>query len=185
MELPHIGKYCSYKYCRQLDFTPAICKACKKTFCMEHLSYEKHQCPEQYQIDRTVPFCPICNEAVNVKDNETADLAVNRHIEQGCKKSDKKMSNIQPCSVKRCRNENKIRVECEVCHKKFCIEHRHPMDHKCGTNHSNNTTNRQLISDEELARQLQESEYSNNSNSYQPTSNSFSSNIPKETCTCQ
>ncbi|KAI5960367.1 uncharacterized protein KGF55_004659 [Candida pseudojiufengensis] len=41
----NIGKNCSY--CSQLDFLPFHCEFCDKTFCSQHRTLEKHQCPNK------------------------------------------------------------------------------------------------------------------------------------------
>ena len=38
-----VGKNCSL--CNQLDLLPITCEYCKKTFCSQHSSLEKHHCP--------------------------------------------------------------------------------------------------------------------------------------------
>ena len=49
MELPHLGKHCSEKSCRQLDFLPMKCDACSEIFCKDHLQYDDHSCRSSYK----------------------------------------------------------------------------------------------------------------------------------------
>ena len=49
MELPHLGKHCSEKSCRQLDFLPMKCDACSEIFCKDHLQYDDHNCSSSYK----------------------------------------------------------------------------------------------------------------------------------------
>ena len=49
MELPHLGKQCSEKTCRQLDFLPMKCDACSEIFCTDHLQYDDHSCTSSYK----------------------------------------------------------------------------------------------------------------------------------------
>jgi len=44
MEFPNLGKHC--EICKQLDFLPFKCDLCKKYYCLDHRSYEKHKCKE-------------------------------------------------------------------------------------------------------------------------------------------
>ncbi|XP_036682176.1 AN1-type zinc finger protein 2A isoform X8 [Balaenoptera musculus] len=45
MEFPDLGKHCSEKTCKQLDFLPLECDACKQDFCKDHFTYAAHKCP--------------------------------------------------------------------------------------------------------------------------------------------
>ena len=49
MELPHLGKHCSEKTCRLLDFLPMKCDACGQIFCKDHLHYDDHNCSSSYK----------------------------------------------------------------------------------------------------------------------------------------
>lgn len=42
-EILDIGKHCDY--CRQLDFLPFVCDACKQVFCASHRTQLEHHCP--------------------------------------------------------------------------------------------------------------------------------------------
>ncbi|XP_012878903.1 PREDICTED: AN1-type zinc finger protein 2A isoform X2 [Dipodomys ordii] len=45
MEFPDLGKHCSEKTCKQLDFLPLKCDACKQDFCKDHFTCATHTCP--------------------------------------------------------------------------------------------------------------------------------------------
>ncbi|XP_057551289.1 AN1-type zinc finger protein 2A isoform X2 [Hippopotamus amphibius kiboko] len=45
MEFPDLGKHCSEKTCKQLDFLPLKCDACDEDFCSGHFAYAAHKCP--------------------------------------------------------------------------------------------------------------------------------------------
>ena len=49
MELPDLGKHCSEKSCRQLDFLPMKCDACSLILCKDHLQYDTHSCAGLYK----------------------------------------------------------------------------------------------------------------------------------------
>ncbi|KAL4695997.1 hypothetical protein H8958_011801 [Nasalis larvatus] len=49
MEFPDLGKHCSEKTCKQLDFLPVKCDACKQDFCKDHFTYAAHKCPFAFQ----------------------------------------------------------------------------------------------------------------------------------------
>jgi len=44
MEFENLGGKCQLSYCKLKDFLPFECDKCKKTFCLEHKEYEKHDC---------------------------------------------------------------------------------------------------------------------------------------------
>lgn len=128
MEFPDLGTHCSLPDCRQLDFLPFKCEACGKTFCKEHFSYTKHNCSQVK--DRVVPTCPVCGRAVGMIDRqEDVDAVVNRHIENECELG--KKSTKTKCEVKGCKEKEFVKVECAMCHRNFCLRHRHASDHQC------------------------------------------------------
>nr|XP_033770832.1 AN1-type zinc finger protein 2A isoform X2 [Geotrypetes seraphini] len=49
MELPDLGKHCSERTCKQLDFLPLKCKACEQVFCKDHITYSQHKCASAYK----------------------------------------------------------------------------------------------------------------------------------------
>lgn len=44
MEFPNLGKQCSVKDCKQLDFLPFTCDYCQITYCKQHSKPESHKC---------------------------------------------------------------------------------------------------------------------------------------------
>ena len=62
MELPHLGKHCSEKSCRQLDFLPMKCDACSEIFCKDHLQYDDHNCSSSYKKNIQVIFIMIVKD---------------------------------------------------------------------------------------------------------------------------
>uniref|UniRef100_A0A8D0PYH8 AN1-type domain-containing protein n=1 Tax=Sus scrofa TaxID=9823 RepID=A0A8D0PYH8_PIG len=85
MEFPDLGKHCSEETCRQLDFLPLRCDACKQDFCKDHFACAAHNCPLAYKKDVQVPVCPLCNSPVPVRKGELADAVVGAHMDGGCK----------------------------------------------------------------------------------------------------
>ncbi|KAJ8792739.1 hypothetical protein J1605_019559 [Eschrichtius robustus] len=86
MEFPDLGKHCSEKTCKQLDFLPLECDACKQDFCKDHFTYAAHKCPFAFKKDVQVPVCPLCNSPVPVKKGEIPDVVVGAHMDGGCKR---------------------------------------------------------------------------------------------------
>ncbi|RWS23933.1 AN1-type zinc finger protein 2A-like protein [Leptotrombidium deliense] len=135
MEFPDLGEHCSVSSCKQLDFLPFKCDACNQIYCKKHYFYTSHDCKEAHSKNKLVPTCPLCNEPVPCKRNETVDFAVSRHIDEECsddrakKKRDSVYSN--KCSLRGCKQKEAIPIICDCCRRNYCLKHRHPSDHKC------------------------------------------------------
>lgn len=131
MELPHLGKHCSEKSCRQLDFLPMKCDACTEIFCKDHLQYDDHSCRSSYKKNIQVPVCPLCNQPIPVSRGSVPDLVVSDHIENNCqvRAKDKVFSNR--CNKTKCKKKELVPCICHTCKLNFCLTHRHPADHDC------------------------------------------------------
>ncbi|XP_063487188.1 AN1-type zinc finger protein 2A isoform X1 [Symphalangus syndactylus] len=134
MEFPDLGKHCSEKTCKQLDFLPVKCDACKQDFCKDHFAYAAHKCPFAFQKDVHVPVCPLCNTPIPVKKGQIPDVVVGDHIDRDChshpgKKKEKIFT--YRCSKEGCKKKEMLQMTCAQCHGNFCIQHRHPLDHSC------------------------------------------------------
>ncbi|XP_049761041.1 AN1-type zinc finger protein 2A isoform X1 [Elephas maximus indicus] len=134
MEFPDLGKHCSEKTCKQLDFLPITCDACKQDFCKDHFTFAAHGCPFAFKKDVQVPVCPLCNSPVPVKKGELPDVVVGEHMDRDCKynpgRSHEKIFTYR-CSKEGCKRKEMLQVVCDECHSNFCIRHRHPLDHSC------------------------------------------------------
>nr|XP_019843835.1 PREDICTED: AN1-type zinc finger protein 2A isoform X2 [Bos indicus]XP_019843836.1 PREDICTED: AN1-type zinc finger protein 2A isoform X2 [Bos indicus] len=134
MEFPDLGKHCSEKTCKQLDFLPLKCDACKQDFCKDHFTYAAHKCPLGFTKDVRVPVCPLCNSPVPVKRGEIPDVVVGAHMDGDCRRppgqETVKVFTFR-CSREGCRRREMLRVACEECRGSFCLQHRHPLDHGC------------------------------------------------------
>ncbi|GBM70752.1 AN1-type zinc finger protein 2B [Araneus ventricosus] len=134
MEFPHLGNHCHVKTCNRLDFLPMKCDACSNLFCIDHFTYNKHSCDDAFQKDVQVPVCPLCNNPVPSKRGEQPDIAVSQHIDRDCQADPaiaKRKIYTNKCNVKGCKQKEVIRITCDICHKSYCLKHRHPADHKC------------------------------------------------------
>ncbi|GIY20816.1 AN1-type zinc finger protein 2B [Caerostris extrusa] len=134
MEFPDLGNHCHEKSCNRLDFLPMRCDACSNLFCSDHLTYNKHSCDKGIQKDVQVPVCPLCNNPVPSKRGEQPDIAVSQHIDRDCQADPaiaKRKIYTNKCGVKGCKQKEVIRITCDICHKDYCLKHRHPTDHKC------------------------------------------------------
>jgi len=134
MEFPSLGQHCRSQVVDNWIFLPVNCDSCKKTFCMDHYSYVKHNCPTSFAKNVQVPICPLCNALIPGKVDELPDIRVSRHIDADCK-SDRAVSRRKvysnKCSVKGCKQKGLVPVVCDSCTQNFCLRHRHPLDHTC------------------------------------------------------
>uniref|UniRef100_A0A914Z5I6 AN1-type domain-containing protein n=1 Tax=Panagrolaimus superbus TaxID=310955 RepID=A0A914Z5I6_9BILA len=180
-EFPNFGKHCSKEDCNMLDFLPVICDACREPYCVNHFQYLNHSCTKAKNKDRQVPVCPICCKPVPIPQGRSPDEVINAHLDGNCATPSKRSI---PCDLKGCKKREFVEVSCRECKHNFCLSHRFHEQHFCKGNRPNemlkvrntvvpkvNTTedenlartlqmlwNSNQISDEELARRLQEEE---------------------------
>eukprot|EP00051_Salpingoeca_urceolata_P018011 m.250692 g.250692 ORF g.250692 m.250692 type:complete len:237 (-) comp19101_c0_seq1:1404-2114(-) len=134
MELPHLGRQCAKQGCGQLDFLPYKCNACSATFCQDHYSYTAHECPEAYRKNVVVPECPLCGELVTFSADGDPNIAMERHIQRGCKPKKPNASQQayrHACAQPGCKKKEGMKLNCASCGRNFCLKHRHESDHAC------------------------------------------------------
>uniref|UniRef100_A0A2K5CXX2 Zinc finger AN1-type containing 2A n=1 Tax=Aotus nancymaae TaxID=37293 RepID=A0A2K5CXX2_AOTNA len=100
MEFPDLGKHCSEKTCKQLDFLPVKCDMCKQDFCKDHFTYAAHKCPCAFQKDVQVPVCPLCNIPIPVKKGQVPDVVVGDHMDRDCGYHPGKKKEKSLCSLR-------------------------------------------------------------------------------------
>ncbi|KAI4320664.1 hypothetical protein MLD38_034119 [Melastoma candidum] len=127
---PNLGEHCCHPDCRQLDFLPFTCDGCLSSYCLEHRSYDRHDCPKPGRQSRRVAVCEACSASIETTgQDEVAALA--RHGRSGeCDPSRRKKS---VCPVRRCREPLTFSntSKCKTCGVKVCLRHRFPADHTC------------------------------------------------------
>ncbi|XP_044289550.1 AN1-type zinc finger protein 2A [Varanus komodoensis] len=134
MEFPDLGKHCSEKTCKQLDFLPLKCNACEEVFCKNHIAYNRHKCAFAYTKDVQVPICPLCNSPIPVRKGESPDAVVGVHMDRDCKRDSvlqKPKIFVNRCFQPGCKKKEMMQLVCDQCHQNFCLQHRHPLDHVC------------------------------------------------------
>lgn len=102
MELPDVGKHCSYKHCNRLDFLPIECPLCKLQFCKDHIKGTEHKCTKSH--DNT-----LTKEQLECLDGPAS----------------------YECSIELCKGRELTPIECDKCKQRFCLKHRLPGDHDC------------------------------------------------------
>lgn len=140
----NVGKHCSHPGCNLKDFLPFTCDTCSKCFCLEHRTYEAHECTAgcRKQLGRVVLTCPLCQEDVAPKPNETPDAAMAAHVARGCvygdaafavQKKRKEQKKKNTCRHKGCKAKlhDYDRFDCNTCGRGFCVAHRMRDVHKC------------------------------------------------------
>ncbi len=124
MELSHVGATCSLSSCRTRDFLPFTCSGCNSVFCSSHRRPEQHAClssSSSSQAHASTASCPLCGAVVVAGKNESLDVAVSRHVDQGCPKLE-----VSRCAVAACTRykDDVLRMRCEDCKKITCVHHR-------------------------------------------------------------
>ena len=79
---------------------------------------------------KQVPVCPLCDKPVPTPKGTSPDATVSAHLDRDCRESAKRKIKNK-CSVKKCKQSEFIKVECDQCRLNFCLKHRHPADHEC------------------------------------------------------
>ncbi|EER03372.1 AN1-type zinc finger protein 2B, putative [Perkinsus marinus ATCC 50983] len=132
-----LGAHCAEPYCHQQDFLPFECDRCHKEFCLDHRTYEAHNCPyldsASYNKQQVI-ICPLCRSSVHLLPGETENAAFERHSNSSaCKPEDYSKPRLQKCPVEGCR-ERLTEVnsyQCPECHVKVCLKHRYEDVHPC------------------------------------------------------
>lgn len=130
---PDLGTHCQFSDCRQLDFLPFQCDACRQIFCVEHRSYKSHDCPKPDHRSRKVVVCDACSMSIETTGcgGEDEKVILLRHRKSGyCDPMKKKKPT---CPVRRCKEALTFSNTsvCKSCDIRVCLKHRFPADHGC------------------------------------------------------
>ena len=104
MEFSNLGRHCACPDCNLRDFLPFECNLCKKSFCLNHRTYESHEC-----------------------DKYTSTIVDNIDVKIREQKERKKQ---HPKCIK-CKIRNTTNIKCSGCGKYTCISHRYELSHNC------------------------------------------------------
>jgi hypothetical protein len=80
-DLLSIGERCAEPSCRQNDFLPFTCAACKQTFCLEHFRPAAHACARG-GAEATAIVCPLCALAIKLRPDEDPNAAFEQHTRE-------------------------------------------------------------------------------------------------------
>lgn len=137
VDLMSIGAHCSVESCRQKDFLPFTCAACRGTFCLEHRTHSAHQCPAGPSVatEGQAIVCPVCAHAIKLRPGQDGNEAFEAHARSGtCDPSNyARVHRKQRCPVSGCREKMTTlnRYRCKKCGLEVCMSHRLPGDHGC------------------------------------------------------
>ncbi|XP_065186322.1 AN1-type zinc finger protein 1-like isoform X2 [Sycon ciliatum] len=98
----NIGQQCFERTCHQLDFLPITCPGCQQVFCRQHSQPSSHDCPAKDGRQLATP-----SEVPSADSVQTS------------------------CDIAECSRHDLVAVLCHHCHKRFCLKHRHAVDHDC------------------------------------------------------
>ncbi|KAJ1829523.1 zinc finger, AN1-type domain [Coemansia sp. RSA 2599] len=99
-----------------------------------HGQVDKHKCSKKDEVvDRRVPECPICGKPVTLRPNDSADDAVARHIDSGCKSGNNgnNPASRPKCAYNGCTDKSVVRTTCRFCSRPYCLQHRFGDVHGC------------------------------------------------------
>ena len=102
MEFSDLGHRCEYDGCNIHDYLPFYCTSCQKYYCLEHKDYSIHECINNPLVKNTIKTPKKKGKRVKYR-----------------------------CSYKGCKTCNQVAINCQKCHKNFCLKHRFPEDHSC------------------------------------------------------
>lgn len=143
-----VGSHCSVGACAQVDFLPFTCDCCTGVFCLQHRSYDAHECPRAGGKDRRVLQCPLCRQLVRWTAEQDVNEVWEHHVRAGqCVPATPGASSaaasgdaLQPkkkkkkrCAADGCRElllaSNSF--HCAKCRRDVCLRHRFESDHAC------------------------------------------------------
>lgn len=142
-----VGMHCSVSACSQVDFLPFTCDCCRSVFCLEHRTYDAHECPLAGSKDRRVIECPLCNQMLHWTLEQDVNAVWERHVhggqcepkggsssggttgQAGVSKKKKKAR----CGADKCREilTASNQFSCTKCRQNVCLKHRFESDHDC------------------------------------------------------
>ncbi|KAF1787911.1 Zinc finger, C2H2 [Phytophthora cactorum] len=137
-----IGAHCSVPACHQQDFLPFTCDCCSGVFCLEHRTYDSHECPKAGSNDRRVVQCPVCKQMIRWTAEQDVNAVWEEHVRVGqCTREKFKQQQIKQqkkpkkkrCAAQNCREVllTSNQFHCNKCAQDVCLKHRFEADHDC------------------------------------------------------
>ena len=136
MEIDNIGQHCAVKSCNRKDFLPFSCDTCKNYYCLDHRTYQSHECIGGISKDMTSLDCPICHKSIKYNRSQDINILWNKHYLNECQTN--VSDNGQIKKTKRCLEPSCKTIlgpsntfKCPKCLLDICLSHRLPEDHHC------------------------------------------------------
>ncbi|CAH0475135.1 unnamed protein product [Peronospora belbahrii] len=138
-----IGAHCSVPACHQQDFLPFTCDCCNGVFCLEHRSYNSHECPRAGSHDQRVVQCPVCKQLIHWTAEQDVNIVWEEHVRIGqCTREKFKQQQLKQqqkkpkkkrCLAEGCREVllTSNQFHCRKCSQDVCLKHRFEADHGC------------------------------------------------------
>ena len=134
MEFSSLGAHCAAKLCKQRDFLPFTCDACKGSFCLDHRTYVGHSCTQATGRDHRAVVCPLCAGTIHFVDGEDVHAQFEAHRRDGCRPELRETRiKRQRCAAPGCKTALLLsnHATCSQCQRELCLAHRHADDHAC------------------------------------------------------
>ncbi|CAM8880782.1 unnamed protein product [Rhodiola kirilowii] len=103
-------------------------------FCLQHRSYNLHQCPNAGKNDVNVVICPLCAKGVRLDPDQDPNITWEYHVNTNCDPSNyERATKKKKCPVPGCRELLTFSntIKCRDCTIDHCLKHRFGPDHKC------------------------------------------------------
>lgn len=141
-----VGMHCSVGACSQVDFLPFTCDCCRSVFCLEHRTYDAHECPLAGSKDRRVIECPLCGQMLHWTLEQDVNAVWERHVHGGQCEPKGSISGTAGgqagaptkkkkarCGADKCREilTASNQFSCTKCRQNVCLKHRFESDHDC------------------------------------------------------
>ncbi|DAZ97894.1 TPA: hypothetical protein N0F65_012157 [Lagenidium giganteum] len=136
-----VGEHCYVAQCNQVDFLPFTCDCCDKVYCLEHRSYDAHECPSAGSKDRRVIKCPVCGDHFHWTSDQDVNEVWEAHARSNqctnerlqAMRAAKKKKKKARCAADRCREVllSSNTYHCTACNQDVCLKHRFEDDHNC------------------------------------------------------
>ncbi len=130
----NVGANCAYKYCQRKDFLPFYCHKCSKTYCLEHRTYQAHECPSPDTSDVILIICPLCGLKMKITAGDDPNAVFEDHSASFCRPAAVEAVPKELCNALGCKTVLTA-VNTYSCVKcgglKYCMKHRFSEEHQC------------------------------------------------------
>lgn len=130
MEFEFLGDRCAVRHCRQHDYLPFKCDACRCSFCDEHKTQSAHSCKSPAATLETL-LCKDCGEVIARIRSTISEAARDAAIRGHKRVCTYARSQAPICALPTCRTRLTAPISCTHCARMHCIIHRAVTKHAC------------------------------------------------------